>query len=146
MVGGDQISDTHTSVNLNHPYGTVNQLHKCLIDGSARAIFNGKVDVPQLAQMTNAAQLNRNLLLSPKARVDTKPELCITADNVKCAHGATVSQLEGDEIFYLRSRGLNEHDARHLLIDAFAAEIIDTIKITSLKEGLVNCVACRTID
>lgn len=146
LLGGEQISDTHSTVNLKHPYGTVDQLHKCIVDGSARSIFNGKVDVPQNAQMTNAAQLNRNLLLSPNARVDTKPELQITADNVKCAHGATVSQLENDEIFYLRSRGLNEHDARHLLIDAFAAEIIDNITIPSLKEGLVNCVACRTFD
>jgi Fe-S cluster assembly protein SufD len=146
LLGGEQVSDTHSAVNLKHPYGTVDQLHKCIVDGSARSIFNGKVDVPQNAQMTNAAQLNRNLLLSPKARVDTKPELQITADNVKCAHGATVSQLENDEIFYLRSRGLNEYDARHLLIDAFAAEIIDNITIPSLNEGLVNCVACRTID
>lgn len=146
MVGGEQISDTHTAVNLQHPHGTVDQLHKCIVDGSARSIFNGKVDVPQNAQMTNAAQLNRNLLLSPKARVDTKPELQITADNVKCTHGATVSQLEDDEIFYLRSRGLNEYDARHLLIDAFAAEILKSVNIPSLKNGLTNCVACRTID
>lgn len=146
MLGGDQVSDTHTAVNLNHPYGTVDQLHKCIVDDSARSIFNGKIAVPQRAQMTNATQLNRNLLLSPKARVDTKPELQITADNVKCAHGATVSQLEADEIFYLRSRGLNDHDARHLLIDAFAAEILDTIAIPSLQEGLINCVACRTMD
>lgn len=146
MVGGEQISDTHTAVNLQHPHGTVDQLHKCIVDGSARSIFNGKVDVPQNAQMTNAAQLNRNLLLSPKARVDTKPELQITADNVKCTHGATVSQLEDDEIFYLRSRGLNEYDARHLLIDAFAAEILDTVAIASLQTGLTNCVSCRTIE
>ncbi|MGB2924213.1 MAG: Fe-S cluster assembly protein SufD [Limnothrix sp.] len=146
MVGGEQVSDTHTAVNLQHPHGTVDQLHKCIVDGSARSIFNGKVDVPQNAQMTNAAQLNRNLLLSPKARVDTKPELQITADDVKCTHGATVSQLEDDEIFYLRSRGLNEYDARHLLIDAFAAEILDTVAIASLQTGLTNCVACRTIE
>ncbi|OKH16933.1 Fe-S cluster assembly protein SufD [[Limnothrix rosea] IAM M-220] len=146
MLSGSQVSDTHTSVNLNHPHGTVDQLHKCIVDDSARSIFNGKVDVPQAAQMTNAAQLNRNLLLSSKARIDTKPELQITADNVKCAHGATVSQLEADEIFYLRSRGLNEYDARHLLIDAFAAEILGSITIPSLQNGLTNCVACRTIE
>lgn len=146
LVGGTQISDTHTTVQLNHPYGTVDQLHKCVIDGSARSVFNGKVNVPQAAQMTNAAQLNRNLLLSPNAHVDTKPELCITADNVKCAHGATVSQLEADEIFYLRSRGLNEYDARHLLLDAFAAEILDTITLESLHQSLTGCVSCRTAD
>ena len=109
-------------------------------------MFNGKVNVPKLAQMTDAAQLNRNLLLSPKARVNTKPELQITADNVKCAHGATVSQLDADEIFYLRSRGLNEYDATHLLIDAFAAEIIQQIPFDSLQQRLTQCVACRTLD
>ncbi|WP_099240730.1 Fe-S cluster assembly protein SufD [Synechococcus sp. BDU 130192] len=146
MVGAEQLSDTHTAVYLQHPYGSVDQLHKCIIDDAARSVFNGQIHVPQKAQMTNAAQLNRNLLLSPKAKVDTKPELQITADNVKCAHGATVSQLEAEEIFYLRSRGLNDYDARHLLIDAFAAEILDTVAIAHLQQALTGCVACRTVD
>ncbi|MGY6529202.1 MAG: Fe-S cluster assembly protein SufD [Cyanobacterium sp.] len=146
MVQGKQIADTHSHVSLNHPYGTVNQLHKYILDDSGHGIFNGRVNVPKLAQETNATQLNRNLLLSPKARINTKPELQITADNVKCAHGATVSQLEADEIFYLRSRGLNDNDARHLLLDAFAAEIIDKIPYQSLIQRLTQCVACRTID
>ncbi|MEB3224393.1 MAG: Fe-S cluster assembly protein SufD [Synechococcus sp.] len=146
VIGAEQLSDTHTAVYLQHPYGTVDQLQKCIIDGSARSVFNGQIHVPQKAQMTNAAQLNRNLLLSPKAKVDTKPELQITADNVKCAHGATVSQLEAEEIFYLRSRGLNDYDARHLLIDAFAAEILDTVAIAHLQHALTGCVACRTVD
>lgn len=123
---------------LNHPHGTTNQLHKCLVDGSAHAVFNGKIFVPKAAQLTNAAQLNRNLLLSPKARVNTKPELQITADNVKCSHGATVSQLEADELFYLRSRGLTEDDARHLLLDAFAAEILDRLPLASLRQQLTQ--------
>ncbi|WP_013323188.1 Fe-S cluster assembly protein SufD [Gloeothece verrucosa] len=146
IIGDKQVSDTHSAVYLNHPYGTTNQLHKCIIDHSAHAIFNGKVFVPKPAQMTNAAQLNRNLLISPKARVNTKPELQITADNVKCSHGATVSQLEADELFYLRSRGLTEEDARHLLIDAFAADIIDRIPVHSLRQRLSQCVTCRTVD
>lgn len=146
MIGGSQLSDTHSLIALNHPYGTTNQLHKCLIDGRAQAVFNGKVLVPKAAQLTNAAQLNRNLLLSPKARVNTKPELQITADNVKCSHGATVSQLEADEIFYLRSRGLTESDARHLLMDAFAAEIIDKLPLQSLRTTLTNCVSCKQPD
>ncbi|NEO64862.1 MAG: Fe-S cluster assembly protein SufD, partial [Moorea sp. SIO4G2] len=87
-----------------------------------------------------AAQLNRNLLLSPKARVDTKPQLEITADNVKCSHGATVSQLEADEVFYLQSRGLKETDARNLLIDAFVAEIINQIPLASLRQRLSETV------
>lgn len=146
ILGGRQVGDTHSIINLNYPNGTTNQLHKYIIDEFAHGIFSGKVFVPQKAQLTNANQLNRNLLLSPKARIQTKPELQITADNVKCSHGATVSQLEDDEIFYLRSRGLNEYDARHLLIDAFAGEILDLLPIESLNHRLTQCVACRTLD
>ncbi|MEL7244188.1 MAG: SufD family Fe-S cluster assembly protein, partial [Cyanobacteria bacterium J06573_2] len=106
----------------------------------ARGVFNGKIFVPKPAQLTDASQLNRNLLLSPQARVDTKPQLEITADNVKCAHGATVSQLEDDEIFYLQSRGIDENSARHLLINAFAAEIINKIPVPSLRQNLTQTV------
>ncbi|ACK64514.1 FeS assembly protein SufD [Rippkaea orientalis PCC 8801] len=144
MVGGKQVADTHSAVFLNHSYGMAHQLHKCIIDDEARGVFNGKIFVPKAAQLTNATQLNRNLLLSPKARINTKPELQITADNVKCSHGATISQLESDELFYLQSRGLTESDARNLLIDAFAAEILDKIPLASLRTRLSQCVACRT--
>ncbi|NEP58459.1 MAG: Fe-S cluster assembly protein SufD [Symploca sp. SIO2G7] len=143
MVSGKQLSDTHSALFLNHPHGISNQLHKCIVDDSASAVFNGKVFVPQKAQFTNANQLNRNLLLSPKAKVDTKPQLEITADQVKCSHGATVSQLEADEIFYLQSRGLNKVDARNLLIDAFIAEIIDSIPIASLRKRLASYTSSR---
>ncbi|GBF84940.1 Fe-S cluster assembly protein SufD [Aphanothece sacrum] len=146
MIDGEQISDTHSAVLLNHTHGTAHQLHKCIIDGNGHGIFNGKIFVPKPAQVTNATQLNRNLLLSPKARINTKPELQITADNVKCSHGATISQLEADELFYLQSRGLNETDSRHLLIDAFAAEILEKIPLTSLRQRLTQCVVCRTLD
>jgi len=135
-IGGGQISDTHSAIALNHPHGTTRQLHKCVVDDHARAIFNGKVLVPKAAQMTDAGQLNRNLLLSSKARIDTKPQLEITADNVKCSHGATVSQLEADEIFYLQSRGLDIINARDLLINAFATEIIVKIPVASVREKL----------
>jgi Fe-S cluster assembly protein SufD len=145
-IAARQVADTHSAVFLTQPHGTVNQLHKCVVDGYAHAIFNGKISVPKAAQLTNASQLNRNLLLSPKAKVNTKPELQITADNVKCSHGATISQLEADEIFYLRSRGLSEYDARHLLLDAFVAEILALLPLESLKHRLTQCVACRTID
>jgi Fe-S cluster assembly protein SufD len=144
LISGEQLADTHSAIALNHPNGTTNQLHKCIIDNRAHAVFNGKVFVPRAAQMTNASQLNRNLLLSPKARVDTKPQLEITADQVKCAHGATVSQLEADDIFYLQSRGINEASARELLLDAFAAEILDRLPIASVQQKLARCVACRT--
>ena len=140
VATGEQVSDTHSIIALTKPHGTTDQLHKCIIDDRAHTVFNGKVFVPKEAQLTDATQLNRNLMLSPKARVDTKPELQITADNVKCAHGATVSQLEAEEIFYLRSRGLSEADANQLLIDAFAAEIIDRIPIASLRNRITQTI------
>ena len=145
IIAGRQVSDTHSAIHLRHPHGKTNQLHKCIVDEYSHAVFSGKVFVPKAAQMTNAIQLNRNLVLSSKARVNTKPELQITADNVKCSHGATVSQLEADEVFYLRSRGLNDYDARHLLIDAFAGEILDKVSLHSLEKRLRQCISCRTI-
>jgi Fe-S cluster assembly protein SufD len=140
MINGEQESDTHSVIALTKPHGITNQLHKCIVDDRAHAIFNGKVFVPQAAQQTNAGQLNRNLLLSSKARIDTKPQLEITADNVKCSHGATVSQLEDDEIFYLQSRGLDVETAKILLINAFAVEIIDRIPVASVREKLAVAV------
>ncbi|WP_414753553.1 Fe-S cluster assembly protein SufD [Anabaena sp. CCY 9910] len=140
MIASNQLADTHSAIALNHPYGTSKQLHKCIVGDRAHAVFNGKVFVPKPAQLTDAAQLNRNLLLSSKARVDTKPQLEITADNVKCAHGATVSQLEDDEIFYLQSRGIDANDARKLLVNAFAAEIINQIPVPSLRDKLLTTV------
>jgi Fe-S cluster assembly protein SufD len=135
-----QVADTHSIVALTKPQGITNQLHKCIVGDRAHSIFNGKIFVPKEAQLTDATQLNRNLLLSSKARVDTKPELQITADNVKCSHGATVSQLEAEEIFYLRSRGLGEGDASQLLIDAFAGEIIERLDIESLKNQITQTI------
>ncbi|MDF5715194.1 MAG: Fe-S cluster assembly protein SufD [Rhizonema sp. NSF051] len=141
MIRGKQLADTHSAIALNFPHGTSRQLHKCIVGDRAHSVFNGKIFVPKPAQLTNAEQLNRNLLLSSKARVDTKPQLEITADNVKCAHGATVSQLEDDEIFYLQSRGIDDNAARHLLINAFAVEIINQIPISSLRERLTQFVS-----
>lgn len=140
---GQQTGDTHSTIALTRPYGTTRQLHKCIVDDRAHAVFNGKVFVPKAAQLTDAGQLNRNLLLSPKARVDTKPQLEIVADNVKCTHGATVGQLETDEIFYLQSRGIDADSARQLLVYAFAFEVIDPIPHASLKQALLNQVTAR---
>jgi Fe-S cluster assembly protein SufD len=145
VATGEQTSDTHSIIALTKPHGTTDQLHKCIASDRAHTIFNGKVFVPKEAQLTDATQLNRNLLLSSKARVDTKPELQITADNVKCAHGATVSQLEAEEIFYLRSRGLSEADANQLLIDAFAAEIVDRIPLESLRIKITQAIEQKII-
>ena len=144
VIADNQLADTHSALFLNYPHGVSKQLHKCIIGDRAHGVFNGKIFVPKLAQLTDASQLNRNLLLSSKSRIDTKPQLEITADNVKCAHGATVSQLEDDQIFYLQSRGINENDARKLLVNAFAAEIINLIPITSLREKLLKTVVTLT--
>ncbi|NJL85966.1 MAG: Fe-S cluster assembly protein SufD [Leptolyngbyaceae cyanobacterium SM1_1_3] len=137
-IAGDQLSDTHSLISLSQPHGSADQLHKCIISDRAHAVFSGKVYVSQSAQHTQAAQLNRNLLLSDKSRVDTKPQLEIIADNVKCAHGATVSQLAADEIFYLQSRGISPNQAQQLLIYGFAMEIIEKITIASLRESLTQ--------
>ncbi|MEL7035950.1 MAG: Fe-S cluster assembly protein SufD [Cyanobacteria bacterium J06592_8] len=144
LIGEEQLADTHSATFFNHRHGIYNQVHKCIIDDRARGVFNGRVVVAQPAQLTNANQLSQNLLLSPQARINTKPQLEIVADDVKCSHGATVSQLEEDEIFYLRSRGLDDVTSRHLLIDAFASEILQKLPIDSLQQILSRCVACRT--
>ncbi len=143
-IAQSQIADTHSLIAMNHPHGIADQLHKAIIDDAAHAVFNGKVWVPHDAQLTNASQLNRNLLLSGKARVDTKPELDIVADNVKCAHGATVSQLDASEVFYLQSRGISAEAAQRLLIYGFAMDIIDRIPVPSLKQSLTDIVTQRS--
>lgn len=143
FIGNEQVTDTHSAIILNHPHGVTDQIYKCIVDDKAHSIFNGKVVVSQAAQLTNASQLNRNLLISSGGRVDTKPQLEIIADNVKCSHGATVSQLDDDEVFYLQSRGLSQEASRNLLLDAFAAEILNKLPLPSLQHILKQCVACK---
>ncbi|MGF1515160.1 MAG: Fe-S cluster assembly protein SufD [Elainellaceae cyanobacterium] len=141
LATGEQLSDTHSLIQYAHPHGTSRQLHKCIASDRAHVVFNGKVLVPQAAQMTDAGQLNRNLLLSPKARIDTKPQLEIVADNVKCTHGATVSQLDPSEVFYFQSRGIDAAKAQTLLIRAFAGEIIDALPVEAVRKQIIVCVA-----
>ena len=140
LIGGRQLADTHSTIDHAKAHGTSRQLNKCIVDGGAHAVFNGKILVRKDAQQTDSAQSSRTLLLSDKARVDTKPQLEIFADDVKCAHGATVGQLDLDEVFYLKSRGLSESAARSLLIYAFAAEIIAKIPLASVKKRLERVV------
>lgn len=140
IIGGRQLADTHTVIDHAHPNCISRQLHKCIADGTSRAVFNGKIMVRAGAQQTDSAQSSRNLLLSGKARIDTKPQLEIFADAVKCAHGATVGQLDEEQVFYLQSRGLSEADARNLLTYAFGAEVIRRIAIPSLKRRLEETV------
>lgn len=144
LIKGQQLADTHTYINHAKPNGTSRQLHKCIVGGEAHAVFNGRIMVRPNAQRTDSTQTNRNLLLTRKAQVNTKPQLEIFADDVKCAHGATVGQLDNDEIFYLRSRGLSDIDARNLLTYAFGAEIIDRIPVASLKKQLEQFVLKHT--
>ncbi len=144
LIGGAQLADSHTLIDHAMPQGTSRQLHKCIVDGAARAVFNGNIMVRPGAQRTDSAQSSRNLLLSGKARVDTKPQLEIFADDVKCAHGATVGQLDVDEVFYLKSRGLSDTAARNLLTYAFGAEVIERIPVASLRNRLEQAVLAQT--
>ena len=127
LADGRQISDTHSQMVFEGPDGRLEQLHKAVADGQGRSVFNGAVQVPRLAQRTDAAQLSRNLLLSERARIDTKPELEIVADDVRCAHGATVSRLEQDELFYLQSRGIAADQAARLLLRGFCEEVLQEL-------------------
>jgi Fe-S cluster assembly protein SufD len=144
LIAGRQLADTHSFIDHAHPNGLSRQLHKTVVGGAAHAVFNGKIYVHQGAQQTNSAQQSRNLLLTPRAHVDSKPQLEIFADDVKCAHGATVGQLEADEIFYLKSRGLSETAARNLLTYAFAAEIVERIPVRSLVDALEKVILEQT--
>ncbi|NBQ69125.1 MAG: Fe-S cluster assembly protein SufD [Nitrosomonadaceae bacterium] len=140
LISDRQLADTHTCIDHAKPNGTSHQQHKCIADDAAHAVFNGKIIVRPQAQRTNSSQSSRNLLLSKTAQVDTKPQLEIFADDVKCSHGATVGQLDQEEIFYLRSRGLSETAARNLLTYAFGAEIISRIPVSSLRQQLEQAV------
>ncbi|MDT5121212.1 MAG: Fe-S cluster assembly protein SufD [Acidobacteriota bacterium] len=143
IVTTGQHADTHSLIDHCEPHCTSHQLYKGILDGKSRAVFNGKVFVRHDAQGTDAMQTNRNLLLSNEARVDTKPQLEIFADDVKCAHGATVGQLEEEALFYLASRGMHTDLARNLLTYGFAEEVIDKIKIESIKAQLDEAVLNR---
>ena len=131
---------THTVVNFEGPEGSLNQLQKAAATAKSHSIFNGVIKVPQIAQKTNASQLSRNLLLSNLARIDTKPELEIIADDVRCTHGATVSQLQEDELFYLRSRGINSNQATALLLKGYCQEIIDSLPTDASRWNLINTI------
>jgi Fe-S cluster assembly protein SufD len=130
-VDGRQIADQHSQVRFEGPEGELNQLHKAIADGAGRSVFNGAVAVPRAAQRTNAVQLSRSLLLSDRARIDTKPQLEIVADDVKCAHGATVSRLQSEELFYLRSRGIDATRAAGLLLRGFCGEVLRELPVAA---------------
>jgi Fe-S cluster assembly protein SufD len=133
LAGSDQHTDTHSVIDHQQAHCTSRQLYKGILDGNARAVFNGKIFVREGAQKTDAMQTNKNLLLSQQARIDTKPQLEIYADDVKCAHGAAVGQIDQEELFYLQARGINPELGRSLLTYGFAEEVIGKIKIDSIR-------------
>lgn len=143
VVSTGQHTDTHSVIDHEQPHCTSHQLYKGILDGKSRAVFNGKIFVRHGAQKTDAMQTNKNLLLSNEARVDTKPQLEILADDVKCAHGAAVGQIDEDELFYLETRGIHKTLARNLLTYGFAEEVIGKIKVDSIRAQLDEAVLNR---
>jgi Fe-S cluster assembly protein SufD len=136
QAGGQQLVDNHTFIDHAYPHCASHELYKGILDGKSRGVFNGKIYVRQDAQKTDAKQTNQTLLLSDDATINTKPQLEIYADDVKCTHGATVGQLDAESIFYLRSRGVGLAEARSLLTYAFANDIVGRIKVPSVREEL----------
>jgi Fe-S cluster assembly protein SufD len=136
LATGSQLVDNHTTIDHAKPRCNSHELYKSILEGKSRGVFNGKIFVRKDAQKTDAKQTNKTLLLSDDATIDTKPQLEIFADDVKCTHGATVGQLDAEQIFYLRSRGLGLDAARDILTNAFASDVINKIKIEPLREEL----------
>jgi Fe-S cluster assembly protein SufD len=143
LAGGRQHVDHHTRIDHVKPHGTSREYYKGVLDDGARGVFNGKIVVHPGAQKTDAHLANHNLLLSKSAEIDTKPELRIDADDVKCAHGATVGQLDEAALFYLRSRAIDAGTARALLTYAFAHDVIERIRVAPLRGALEQVLFSR---
>jgi len=138
LTNGHQVVDNHTLVDHRMPNCNSNELYKGVIDGASTATFNGKIFVRKDAQKTNAFQSNKNILLNDDSTVNTKPQLEIYADDVKCSHGTSTGKLDEEKIFYLRARGLSEVSAKKLLMLAFASEVLNTIELEPLRDYLEN--------
>jgi Fe-S cluster assembly protein SufD len=136
LGSGDQVVDTHTRIDHAKPNCNSFEVYKSVLGGQATGIFNGKIFVYEDAQKTDAKQTNQAVLLSPNATMDTKPQLEIFADDVKCTHGATIGRLSEESLFYLRSRGIPAHEARSLLIYAFAAEVLEKVTVPEARTAL----------
>jgi Fe-S cluster assembly protein SufD len=135
-LSGSQHVDNHTLIDHVRPHGTSHELYKGVLDGRSRGVFDGRIIVRADAQKTDAHQVNRNLVLSEEALVDTTPRLEILADDVKCTHGATVGQLDEDALFYLRSRAIGQEAAANMLMQAFVSDVVHRIKIAPIRAGL----------
>ena len=146
VTHGHQHVDNHTRVDHNQPHTRSSEWYKGVLDGRSRAVFNGQVIVHQDAQQTAAEQSNHNLLLSGDAEVDAKPQLEIYANDVKCAHGCTVGQLDEEALFYLRTRAIDATVARNLLVYAFAADVLERIRVKPLRRLLETQLTGRLMD
>ncbi|MBX3253704.1 MAG: Fe-S cluster assembly protein SufD [Chitinophagaceae bacterium] len=146
LTGGSQLVDNHTLVNHMKPHCLSNELYKGVLMDQSRAVFNGKIFVQQDAQKTNAFQQNNNMLLSDKAVVDSKPQLEIFADDVKCSHGSTVGSFNNEALFYLKARGIGETAARNLLVNAFAFDVTNKIQIPAVREYVEKLIAHKMAE
>jgi Fe-S cluster assembly protein SufD len=136
LAKGDQLADHHMVVEHAQAHCNSHEYYNGILDGRSKGVFHGRILVRQAAQKTDAKQTNKNLLLSEDATADTKPQLEIYADDVKCTHGATIGQLNEESIFYLRARGIGSETARRMLIHAFAGEITDRIRHVAAREEM----------
>jgi Fe-S cluster assembly protein SufD len=143
FLNGATHVDNHTVVDNVQPHCQSNELYKGIIDDSATAVFNGKIYVQKDAQKTNAFQSNKNILLSEAATVNTKPQLEIFADDVKCSHGCTIGQLDEEALFYLQSRGISKKAAQSLLVQAFAIDILEHIKPIEIRAYVEQLISER---
>lgn len=143
VLENNQILDNYTLLEHAEPHCPSHELYKGILGGAARSIFRGKILVHQKAQKTDAYQQNQNILLSDDARVNTKPQLEIYADDVKCSHGATIGQLDATALFYLQARGIGKTEARHLLLKAFADDIVERVKPEALRSRINDLVNAK---
>lgn len=143
VATGDSLADTHTTIDHAQPHCPSHEVYKGILGGRARAVFNGKIIVRPQAQKTDAKQTNRALLLTDEAQINTKPQLEIFADDVRCTHGAAIGQLDEDAMFYLRARGVPEVEARNLLIHAFAGDVLDGVSSAAVRDSAMLTVERR---
>jgi Fe-S cluster assembly protein SufD len=141
LIGKEQLVDHHTLVHHKKPNCESHENYKGLFSDASTGVFNGKIIVDKEAQKTNAFQQNNNMLIDENASINTKPQLEIFADDVKCSHGCTIGQLDDKALFYLRSRGIPEKEAKALMLFAFGNEVIEKIKIPALKERITKIIA-----
>ncbi len=140
---GEQLLDTHTRIDHAKPRCTSRELYKGIMSGASRGVFHGTILVRRDAQKTSAEQTNKNLLLSPRALVNSVPQLLILADDVRCRHGSTTGQLDPAALFYLRSRGIGLAEGRRLLVHAFASEVLDRVRVKALRDELAGLLSRR---